>query len=1019
MIPEQQLVRKILDALAGEPLQRTPVLEEYAEQYAELCRDVAARLQRCAEYLDRGMRSEAVHEATSPPSLLALVDVVCFPELRKWANAVADLQLAPFPQIPQQIVERLRRECAIEERLSPLLKEYRRCVYQGDRPGSIRVLRRLRAEDPENPVWPRNLRPLEEAEDAVLARQAEEALAAQDLGRLRELLEDLTHPQRAAPPPAELTARLRDALLAERRVALRLEAAALARRARAAVAAADRAEVAACLAEWDRLRGEDVFRPEPDAEAALAEAHAAAEVWERERLAEEEFRAVLEETHRLLQSPRASSRQIEAKLARLRALEAHVSDALRAEARRAGARAAARKQHRRRAAWVSAAVLCCAVAVAAAAGVWRIRLAGVRERQFAALTASLEARDYGRLRAELDALRERDPAFFGREEVRRLVERCEEGLRLREQAGRRYRAVMDQLAQIRNDGYTAPDDRVLALLAEAHQTAPDASADQEVGAWQSEWETRRRRLQAEAEDALARVTGTLRRVLDGQRLRPFPTLADEEGALAALEPAVRDAGPYASRASPEAAAAFQAACAELEAWRRRVDQARATERQRQERLQALRAGIDRALPDLAQYKTLLAKFLEEFPEAPEAVAFRKALSQCDAWAGVEALRTFEPPRLPLGPEAARRLREQLAAEGVRGSVWEPDLRALLTWLERNEAAREAIPSLTVTPDDSLRIQMTRYRPVGSQDWKVLYHPKPLMSRKETDAQGEYQVFWGLVYAAESDDQAPVLVHTSKAFPDGFTSRRYEVRPAARMQDSFVPHGVFLYRFAAEASDAPELDVHLLKGIQSALEEPGMDPVPRAWVLKRLAALLAEYFADTVPESAALAEALQGLDTDAPWMNPRHPRVTAASRQIQQALRGFPAMTPIAARIQADRALLAVSLGRKVTCAGRVARGRDGTLEAAFLAEGEGPVWVLAAPGRGSAAWGFLVAGTRDAAGTLALAPDLERELFEGQVLFAPADGRTTREVFEAAVPAEARERVRRPASWPANDWPGL
>ncbi|NLF18363.1 MAG: hypothetical protein GX595_14095, partial [Lentisphaerae bacterium] len=52
MIPEQQLIQHIVEAMENGALERTPVLEEYAAQYAELCLDIVTRLQRCADYLE-------------------------------------------------------------------------------------------------------------------------------------------------------------------------------------------------------------------------------------------------------------------------------------------------------------------------------------------------------------------------------------------------------------------------------------------------------------------------------------------------------------------------------------------------------------------------------------------------------------------------------------------------------------------------------------------------------------------------------------------------------------------------------------------------------------------------------------------------------------------------------------------------------------------------------------------------------------------------------------------------------
>jgi hypothetical protein len=576
---------------------------------------------------------------------------------------------------------------------------------------------------------------------------------------------------------------------------------------------------------------------------------------------------------------------------------------------------------------------------------------------------------------------------------------------------------MAQLSQVREAGYQAGEEQIQALLAEARQVAVDEAADRAVNAWQTAWEEARRRRRGEADDELGRLTAQARRVLDGKRLRPFASLADEEKALAALEPGLRDAQPLVPRASTEIATAFQAACTDVEAWRRDLEQQRGDARQRDERLQDLRSQTDKALPDLAQYRTLLEQFVKEFPEAPEAASFQRVLAHLDGWVRAEALRAFDVPRVPPGPETARLLRDLLAAEATRGSVWEADIKALVAWLDLNEAVRLAVPSLAVTKDDSLRLLVLHYRPVGTDDWQPLYHPKPLMSRKETDVHGEFLTYWGLVYFSTADDQVPALVHTSKAFPEGLNTRRFEVRIEARPQDNLVPHGKFLYSFVAEAAEAPELDVHLLHGIQSAIGDPGIDPVPRAWLLKRLVHLLSANFSDALPESLAMAEALRDVDTEVPWLNPRHPKTQAASGEIAALIKRLPEVGPLANRVQAGRALLAASLSRKVACTGWLKRRRDGSLVPSFFAGGAGPVWVLSG-GRQGVVPEFKVAGSRGADDSLVLKPGIERELFEGQVLFAPGDGRATRDVYDAAVPMEFRDSVRRPGGWPANDWPG-
>jgi hypothetical protein len=1015
MIPEQQLIQNIVELLDNDQLERNPVVEEYAEQYAELCQDIVTRLQRCAEYLDRGMRSEAVHEATGAPSLLQLVEVVRFPELRKWANVVADLELAAFPQIPVEIVERLRQECAIEEGLGPLLKEYRRFVYQSDQPGSIRVLRRLREQDPQNPSWPQNLKPLEEAQAPILCDAANAALAAQDLPRLQEIYDDFTHPQRVAPAPADLLERLKDALFAERRAALRLQGTEVAQRLRAALGATDRAAVAAALADWDRLSADVAFVADPRPSATVAEARAAHQGWERERLAEEAFRTALDEVQGLLRSGKASAQELAARLDALRQTGRQMPENLQAAVRAALAEIAARRRRRQRLISLSVTAVCLTAMAIGGLALWRVNTQNRRRTQLTEMTALLEGKDYDRLKASLAALKGRDPQFYGSAEVLRLTTAVEEALQKKADVGRQFQGVLAQLALIRENGYQAGDEQIQALLAEARQVAQDESADRSVNTWQSAWEEWRRRRRGEAEGELGRVTTLARRVIDEKRQRPFSTFADEGKALADLEPALRDAKPLVAATGTESANAFSAVSVEVEGWRRDFEQRRGEARQKEGRLQELRELIGKALPDLVQYRALLQQFTKEFPEAPEMATYQRVLSQLDAWAKAEALRAFEIPRLPPGPEAEKRLRELVAAEITRGSVWEADLKAAVAWLDLNETVRQRVPMLAVTKDDALRLLVLSYRPIGSEPWKLLYHPKPLLSKKETDAQGEFTIRWGLVYFCDAEDQAPFLVHTSKAFPAGFTSRLFEIRQESRPQDNIVPHGKFLYGFVGEAAEAPELDVHLLHGIQSVIGNPGMESVPRAWVLKRLVHLLAEHYADSVPESLTMAAAVRDIDTEVPWMNPRHPKTIEAARQTEAILKTLPEVGPIVNRLQAGRAVLAASLNRQVRCVGWLRRERDGSLAPVFTSAAAGAVWILAAGNPGVPPV-FTVAGLRTAEGTLVFKPGIERELFEGQMLFAPGDGRVTRELLDNAVPQEFRDQVRRPAAWPTNDW---
>ncbi|HZK79639.1 MAG TPA: hypothetical protein VFC46_01195, partial [Humisphaera sp.] len=72
-------------------------LPDLAANYAAACREANDRMRRCAEYLRRGMRSEAVHLADCQPNLIEMAAALRFVETPDWAQVCAanGLTIAP------------------------------------------------------------------------------------------------------------------------------------------------------------------------------------------------------------------------------------------------------------------------------------------------------------------------------------------------------------------------------------------------------------------------------------------------------------------------------------------------------------------------------------------------------------------------------------------------------------------------------------------------------------------------------------------------------------------------------------------------------------------------------------------------------------------------------------------------------------------------------------------------------------------------------------------------------------
>src|ERR1700747_2451391 len=84
-------------------------LRSLAEAYNEACRETNARLRRCEEFLQKGLRSEAIHFAQTEPALLEVVAALDFPERPEWEQVALGYGLPPPPHLRIETAEALNR----------------------------------------------------------------------------------------------------------------------------------------------------------------------------------------------------------------------------------------------------------------------------------------------------------------------------------------------------------------------------------------------------------------------------------------------------------------------------------------------------------------------------------------------------------------------------------------------------------------------------------------------------------------------------------------------------------------------------------------------------------------------------------------------------------------------------------------------------------------------------------------------------------------------------------------------
>jgi len=186
---------------------------DLAASYITLVKEANERLRRCAEYLHRGMRSEAVHLAECQPRLLELADALRLPDPVVWTRACLTHRLPPPPELLTDGLEDIEAAFTVERALEPLLARHRLlALAQSPVKNRQEVLRAIAAQDPDNPSWDEGLRLLDVARFKELRAEAKVAFRSHDRAALERLADELERTPPRAPIPEDLKDGLERAL---------------------------------------------------------------------------------------------------------------------------------------------------------------------------------------------------------------------------------------------------------------------------------------------------------------------------------------------------------------------------------------------------------------------------------------------------------------------------------------------------------------------------------------------------------------------------------------------------------------------------------------------------------------------------------------------------------------------------------------------------------------------------------------------------------------------------------------
>jgi hypothetical protein len=209
MVDTQQLVTDIRSILQSNDQTFTDRLRDLATSYGAACDEANRRLRRCEDFLQKGLRSEAIHFAQTEPVLLDIVAALDFPERPRWEELSLFYQMPPAPKLLLETAAAVNQAFAQEKVLEPMLRQHRQLAL-ARAPLSTRLatLRRIASADAGNPVWGEDITALETVRLRQIQGELERALAEDRPDTLFSLWDELHGESWSAPPPTDLLDRL-------------------------------------------------------------------------------------------------------------------------------------------------------------------------------------------------------------------------------------------------------------------------------------------------------------------------------------------------------------------------------------------------------------------------------------------------------------------------------------------------------------------------------------------------------------------------------------------------------------------------------------------------------------------------------------------------------------------------------------------------------------------------------------------------------------------------------------------
>jgi hypothetical protein len=1003
MSRERDIVIRIEQFLSLTDQTANPELQELAEQYNAVCRDVNLMLQKCDEFLTKNMWLEAVHLAKTPPSVLERYEAIQLPQMDKWREVCLLYGYPEPPALLHKVVEKLKAAEQKANTLSPILAVHRRIARIGSTKQKIHVLRRIARLDPENPNWIEDIKALEQVRIGEIGQKLDEAVARGDDDTVLSLHNEMTSARWKIQIIASVQKRVEEEARVVRQKRAQRDGDALLQRMGKAYSELDFHGVEVALTEWSNLRNNPDFQPLPAQEQQVEEAREWYEAEAKKKKKKEKFTEIEADLADALDRD-AGQEQIERLLFKLKTFEFEIEPPLleRAQSMMDGYRLAGKRRFRLRLVAVTI------IAAAIAAGVWYATIIAKEKREIqkwvTSIDSALQQNDYDSAKKLIDRLRVTDSGVFENPEIQRRKAKIEDELQRSAKRHEDFKTVMAKLESLIKDENT-PDPEAQSLLNEAIALAQDDQERLQIEKWKNKHRLIGLKAQEERDAAFSVI---LKKIVDALvevgDLQPEKEYEECRSRLDRIHLHYEEGKLLAPGASPELANHLESLKVRISALSKELEEVRARQEERRERLRAVYSS----LPDIERYKGALIDYIRKFPEEKESDSFRRIVSHCPYFA---AVGSAEKLYAAASRGKIEDLKAAIALSGDEKNIWRQAAETLCAYVQAEQNAQQAVAPILELSQNRLMYDLKNFTYFDGKNSRTCYCydlPVFLGESKEGDATIKS-------YAAEVYNNTHLIVKVNITV-DSRTGSRIEI---PQEDASYAPHAKFLRQLLPElrASNLSQPESDILTFIEKVKNNSDINPVIKASLIR---IMIRSALGLTVSNRGMLEKTLGELDKvnlNVFWMNPADPEVDRTVGLIKKILSDAPAFDEIAAITRMERAFVETSLTRRVACVG-VVQLIGG--EPIFYCGNKRPkeAWILHVVPE-SKTVEFHIAAEFDKDKYVAV-KDTIKNLYEGQPLFAPMDGKSTKEVImEATRTSNFPKGIvskfdRWPSSWPVN-----